>query len=273
MARALRALLCVVILLTGVRPSQAQTFSQDPAVGDPATGEVYHVEVSGDFWFPTPNITVSSEGLGIPGSKISAVEDLGVEKKRFPEFKVVLRPGTKHRWRIQYTPVRYEAEAVLARSIVFNGIRYDIGVPVTSSFQWNAWRFGYEYDFVYRDRGFVGFIVEAKYTDVRVDLDSIVSREFTHARAPVPAIGGIGRVYVAPNISVTFEATGFYLPDSVDENYRAQFLDFDLYGTLNFTNHVGVQFGYRSIDVLYRFDLDEGDLKMQGTYFGGVVRF
>ena len=35
--------------------------------------------------------------------------------------------------------------------------------------------------------------------------------------APIPAIGGIGRFYVVPNISVTGEVTGFKIPDSVDE--------------------------------------------------------
>ena len=53
----------------------------------------------------------------------------------------------------------------------------------------------------------------------------------------------------------------------------AKYYDFDLYGTVNFTDHFGAQGGYRSFDVFYNVDEDEGDLKLKGLYFGGVVRF
>ena len=54
---------------------------------------------------------------------------------------------------------------------------------------------------------------------------------------------------------------------------RAKYYDFDLYGTVNFTNNVGAQVGYRSFDVLYKIEQDEGNLQLKGLYFGGVVRF
>jgi hypothetical protein len=92
------------------------------------------------------------------------------------------------------------------------------------------------------------------------------------ARAPIPAIGLIGRGYLVPNISITGELSGFRLPN-IDENYQGTYYDFDLYGTVNFNDNLGVQGGYRSLTVFYRVDLDEGDLKMKGLYFGGVVRF
>jgi hypothetical protein len=69
---------------------------------------------------------------------------------------------------------------------------------------------------VTKNRGFAGFVIEAKYTDVAVQLTSPVLNEFASARAPLPALGGIGRFYVVPNISITGEVTGFKLPDSID---------------------------------------------------------
>jgi hypothetical protein len=161
----------------------------------------------------------------------------------------------------------------LRRDVIFNGIRFPIALPVTTNLQWKAYRFGYEYDFVYRDRGFVGLLLEAKYTDVQATLLNLIDNEFVHARAPIPAIGGIGRVYVAPNISITGELSGIKLPESINENYRAKYIDFDLYGTVNFTDNVGAQVGYRSFDVYYKVDEDQGDLVLKGLYFGGVVRF
>jgi len=82
-----------------------------------------------------------------------------------------------------------------------------IGVPVNTDLEWKAYRFGYEWDFLYKDRGFAGVVLEVKYTDVNATLDSPVVgvAQFTEARAPIPAIGFIGRGYVAPNISITGE--------------------------------------------------------------------
>src|SRR5262249_28488016 len=136
-----------------------------------------------------------------------------------PQFQVTLRPAAAHKFRFQYVPIKYDGSAVLQQDIVFNSIRYRIGLPINSSLDWRAYRFGYEYDFIRKNRGFGGFIMEAKYTDVRVTLASPLQSDFAQARAPIPALGGIARVYVVPNISVTGEVTGFKLPDSIDSRY------------------------------------------------------
>lgn len=258
----------------GCLPAAAEAQYKPYRVSEPATGERYHVEASAVFWSPTAEIRVASEGLGIPGSDIDLVADLALTDRRFREFRVVLRPGQKHKFRFHYLPMKYEASTVLKTTIVFNGIRYDIGLPVEATLDWKAYRFAYEYDLISRNRGYLGIVLEAKYTDVQVTLDSpLLGTEFAHARAPIPSLGAIGRVYVLPNISITGEFTGIKLPDGIDEDYRAQYYDFDIYGTVNFTNNVGAQVGYRSLDVSYTVKLDRGDLKLKGLYFGGVARF
>jgi hypothetical protein len=252
-------------LLAVASPASAQTSTR-------ATGENYHVEVSGSFWYPTPAIVISSESLdGIIGSDIDFVKDLGVEKAWLPQFRVVLRPATKHKFRFEYTPIKYDAEAVLKRDIIFNGIEFPIAIPIQSEITWRAYRFSYEYDFIYRDRGFLGLVLETKYTDVEASLTNILDFEFIHARAPIPAVGLIGRGYVAPNISITGEFTFFKLPEIQGNSGR--YFDIDVYGTVNFTDNVGAQGGYRSFDVIYKVENDNGDLQLKGLYFGGVLRF
>jgi hypothetical protein len=253
-------------------PARAQYGAKAPS--DRATGETYHVEVGGYIWNPTPDIAITSESLpGIPGSRIDFVKDLKIEKTRFKQLKIVLRPATKHKFRFEYTPITYEAVGSLTADIVFNGIRYPLTFPVATNLQWKAYRFGYEWDFVYRDRGFVGLLLEAKYTEVEATLSNILATEFVRARAPIPAIGVIGRAYIVPNISVTAEFSGIRLPEGIDDDYRAKYFDFDLYGTVNFTDNFGAQAGYRSFDVLYKVKGDEGELNLKGLYFGGVARF
>jgi hypothetical protein len=262
--------LCLAMAFVAA-PVHAQYAPSDSS--DRATGERYNFEVSGYLWSPTPEVAVTSESLGIIGSRIDFVTDLGIEKSTFKQIKVVLRPATKHKLRFEYTPIRYAASSTLRRDIVFNGIIYPVALPVDTEFKWNAYRFSYEWDFIYRDRGFLGLILEAKYTDVETTLHNVIDTEFVRARAPIPALGIIGRVYPVANISITGEFSGIKLPESIDEDYGAKYFDFDLYGTVNLTNNIGAQVGYRSFDVFYRVNSDEGELKMKGLYFGAVARF
>ncbi|HVC21052.1 MAG TPA: hypothetical protein VNE16_13310 [Vicinamibacterales bacterium] len=274
-ARASAYVAAVFLVVMAARPAAAQYAPRysPTGAGNAATGETYHVEVQAGLWDPSPDMVFSSEGLGILPTSINGVTDLGFTQTRFPDLRLVLRPAKKHKFLISYIPIKYQATATLTRDIVFNGIRYSIGVPVTSTLDWKAWEFGYEYDFLYRPRWFVGVIAEAKYTQVTATLSSPIDTEYTQAKAPIPAVGGIVRVYVLPNISITGKATGFKLPGSIRKGDSGQYIDVDVYGTLNFTDHIGAMVGYHSLDVQYQVQSDSGDFTLRGLYFGGVVRF
>jgi hypothetical protein len=259
----------MLLWLAATAPASAQYGR--PRTSDPAVGETYHVEASYGFWNPDLEATISSEQLGIIGTEIDVKSDLGYTDEAIRQFRLVLRPGRKHKFRVEYIPIKFEGDAILNRDIIFNGIEFNVGLPVQSQFEWDTWRLGYEYDFVYTDRVYAGFIVEVRQTTARLQLDSPIDSEFTEARGPIPGIGGVFRGYPAKNFSITAEITGLNVPE-IDE-YEGQFIDVDIYGTLNFSNNFGVQGGYRALDASYIAKLDTGDLTLKGFYFTGVARF
>jgi hypothetical protein len=142
---------------------------------------------------------------------------------------------------------------------------------VATDLRWNAFRFGYEYDFIYRDWGFVGFLIDVKYTHIETTLTNVLDSEFVRASAPIPAVGFIGRGYVAPNISITGELSFFKVPD-IDEDYKGSYFDLDIYGTVNFNDNVGVQGGWRSFDLSYTVERSRRS-QHAGYLFRRVVRF
>jgi len=266
-------------LLFAAAPARAQ-FQPRP-VDDPATGERYHIEAAAGFWFPSTEMNISSTALGQIGSLIDFKRDLGLEDQRFSELHLVLRPSKSHKFRLQYIPLSYSQTGRLPTTIIFNGQRYDIGLPVNSTLDWKAWRLGYEYDFLVKDRGFGGFLLDFKYTDVAATLASAIRSDFAQAKAPIPTIGGIFRVYPVANVSITGEISGFslgWLPNSIIKENDGHYADVDFYGTVNFTNYVGVQVGYRSFDVAYQIGrggvlTDTGAFTVKGLYFGVVARY
>lgn len=265
------AVSAVVLALLALGASPAQAQYGRPMMSEPAMGEKYHVEAVLNLWNPSLDAVISSEQLGIVGTAIDVKNDLGYDDKSIREFRFVLRPGRKHKLRLAYTPVEFESDVLLQRDLVFNGIRFNVGLPLQSDFSWNTWRFGYEYDFVYTDRGFAGFILEGRYMDAQLNLRTPIDDEYAQARGVLPAVGGIGRVYVHDRVSITGEMVGMKVPRI--DNYFGSFFDLDIYGTVNVTNNFGVQAGYRWLDASYEAELDTGDLEMKGLYFTGVVRF
>jgi hypothetical protein len=274
-SRVYRWAVIALTLLGLAAPAAAQY--KPRALNDPATGEKYHIEAAASYWFPTSDILIASAGSGglegIPGTQIDAKRDLGLTDQRFPILDIQLRPARSHKFRLSYTPVNFTQTTTLKQNIVFNGIGYAFNLPVNSVLDWKTYEITYEYDFVVKNWGFVGFDLQAKYTDVQVSLASPIATEFAHARGPIPAVGGIVRYYVVPNIAITAEISGFKIPDSIDSRYNAHYVDVDIYGTLNFTNNIGVKGGYRSRDVGYLIKSDTGQFTMKGIYVGAVLRY
>jgi hypothetical protein len=241
-----------------------------------AIGEDYHIEAGYSWWDAEPSLIVNSESLGIIGSDIDLIADLGIVKKRLGKFDLVLKPSRKHRFKFQRLPIKYEVDAFqVQREFVFNGQRYTVGLPVTTSVDFSTYSFGYEYDFLYFPRGFFGANINLKYTNVDIELLSPIGSEFLTAAAPIPAVGFAGRGYVTRNLAVDGELTFFRMPEGLTEQLGGEgsYTDFDVHGTYNFNKYVGAQVGWRRTTVFYNVDLDVGDLKFTGLYFGGVVRY
>jgi hypothetical protein len=262
---------CAVVLALFAVPAAARAQFNVPV--PPAPGEDYRVEIGAAFWSPDPALVIGGDGLDLLGEEVDFVEEFGLEKKRFTEYRVTLKAGRKHKIRFHYIPFRYEEETTIERRIVFGGQVFDIGVPATADVEWRLWRAGYEWDFISGQSGFLGVVAELKHNTVTARIDSPIGAAEVDARAPVPAVGVIGRGYLTEDFSLTGEFTGFKMPDSISEEFEAEFWDWDVYATVNFGRNVGVQGGYRSIDVEYLADEDLGRLKMKGWYFGGVLRF
>ena len=275
----IRLYVCAFVFLLGIfaaSPALAQYRPQVRFNGSEAIGEDYHIEAAYGWWNAEPSLIVNSESLGILGTDINLINDLGIEKHKLATFDLVLRPSQKHRFRYQRLPIKYETDAFpVTREFIFNGQLYRVGLPVTTLVDFTTHRFGYEYDFIYRRRGFLGALIDLKYTNVDVALDSPIGNEFVSATAPIPTVGVVGRVYAMPALAINGELTFFRTPDSLAEQLEgdASYTDFDINGTFNFTRNVGVKMGYRRTSVFYDVEQDTGDLKFSGLYFGGVVRY
>jgi hypothetical protein len=242
--RLFATILCVFAGLSVAIPAEAQYGARRArSSSNRATGETYHVEVAGTIWNPTPNIVISSEGLGQLGDNIDFVNTLGIEQQKFKQFKSSCGPGRSTSSASTYA----DQEIRPARSIASRSSSTDsayVGIPVQTSWSGRRTRFGDEWiSFLYKTAGSPA-VSRPNYTDVKATLTATVGARSSRTRAPIPAIGFIGRGYIVPNISDgEFSAFSRRRKRCNSDDYSGEYYDFDLYGTVNFTDHSAPQVG------------------------------
>jgi hypothetical protein len=229
-------------------------------------------EASISAWTPTPDLVLQSGSLtaatGI--AEVDFVQEFGIEKKTFPEFRFAV--GRAHKFRFSHVPIHYDAETIVQRTITFRGRTFNVGIPATTDIKWDLWRFGYQWDFVSVERGYFGVMTELKYNRLDASIASTVLAQTvsTQQKAPVPTVGVAGRVYPHPLVAISGEFSGMKVAFG---DFEGKFVDFDLNGAVTLGKYIGVQGGYRVVTVHYVIDDDIGDLKLKGPYIGAVVKF
>ena len=104
-------------------------------------------------------------------------------------------------------------------------------------------------------------------------MGSSSDREFVRARGPIPALGAVLRLYPLSTLSVAAEVTAIRLPNNVVNDYSGRYVDVDFYATVNFIESLGLQIGYRSLDLSLVANEDIADLRLAGIYLGALLRF
>jgi hypothetical protein len=237
----------------------------------PVSAQGHIAEIGLRFWKPTPELVLSNgtlNGAGMNG--VDLVQEFALGDERFREFRVSL--GRSHKLRVAHVTFEYLADATIQRTFTYRGRTFTGGAPASTDVNWDIWTFGYEWDFVSRDAGFLGVVTNLHYNKVVASIDSpaLSTAATTDVKAPIPTVGVIARGYLGSSGSITAEFNGLRI---TRDTFEGKFYDFDIYGTLHLGPNLGVQAGYRSVDVHYLVDDDVGDLKMKGPYFGGSLRF
>jgi len=258
---------CSVLVLlawgVGISAASAQTSREI------VPGEDFHVEFGVLWWRPSPDLMIQTGQLASVGiNDFEFAREFGIEDKRFSDFRVVLKPARKHKFRVGYVPIRYEQSAVLQRQINFGGRTFT--GPASADIRWDLWRFGYQWDFVTRERGSFGLLGEVKYSKVRGSVRSAGRGEVADTKAPVPTLGAIGRGYVHRNVAISGEFSAFKFANG---DFDGKFFDVDVSATASLSRNFGAQVGYRAVTADYVINDDSGDLKLKGIYFGIISRF
>ena len=257
-----RLIVCALFTFAFGTAAHAQTDSIVP-------GENFHVEFDVLWWHPSPDLTVNTgrlESVGITDFEFAST--FGIEEVWFSDFRFLYRPARKHRIRFGYSPTRYEESAVLTREIRFDDKPFT--GTVAADVRWSLWRVGYQWDFISRDRTFIGVFGEVKYNRVHASVRANGQGAVLESDAPAPTIGVNGRFYPHRHVAVAGEFAVFKYTGG---DFDGTFFDLDVSATASITKNLGFQGGYRAVTADYFVDPDSADLTLKGVYVGFVSRF
>lgn len=225
------------------------------------------VELYLNSWNPTPDLSLSAGG----SDTLDLVQTFGLEKEKFKVYGAKLGNG-KSKVRLQRVQMAWEKSTTVNQAFTFDGRTYTVSQPASLTMNWKLTRAGYEFDAVNSPSGYLGVIGEVKYNQVKASITATgVGTSEVDTTAPIPAVGVAGGGYLVPRrLSVDFEVSGFKLPQRT--NREGRFVDYDLHATAHL-GPLGLQAGYRSIDVTYLVDSDRGALKLKGPYVGASLHF
>lgn len=232
-------------------------------------GEDFHVEFDVLWWRPSPDLTVNTGRLASVGvTDFEFASTFGIEDVWVSDFRFLYRPARKHRIRFGYAPTRYEESAVLTRVIDFGGKTFT--GTAAADVRWSLWRVGYQWDFISRDRAFVGVLGEVKYNRMRASVRANGQGEVLEVNAPAPTIGVNGRFYPHRHVAVAGEFAVFKYSGG---DLEGTFFDIDVSATASVTKNLGFQGGFRTVSADFFLDDKSGDLMLKGVYAGFVSRF
>jgi len=230
----------------------------------------FEAGVRGMYWLPDLSATAQTTTAGILETKFDVKDDLGVGDENFLSGEAFLRFG-RVTLRLGYTPIRFDGDQTLARTIVFNGETFSVADKVISRLDVDMLDADLQVDILRPDviaaNFYLGLIAKVKYVDGEVELASSVVKEKRDFKAPIPMIGlAAGAGFIKNLVRVDGRVTG--MAYSGNHLYEA-----DAFASLSPLPFFRIQGGYRYIELKVDENDLVADLTLKGPYVGAQLSF
>lgn len=184
-----------------------------------------------------------------PGTTLSGENDVGLSSHQsMPNFELTLLPGKHNLIRINAFNSRRDGQAVLSKSVLFDGNTYAVGSEVKSTLNINLIGVGYGYRVLKAERyeldADISVQIASVETNVYVPTQNI--READSDVVPLPLVGLEGRWEVIPkwNLLGRYQWLG-----GSSTNVKGAIRDWRVGVKWQFTQHLGVGLNYRGFGI------------------------
>jgi hypothetical protein len=225
--------------------------------------ERYHLR--GEYWRWDVNLTSElQKGFGDdPGTVISGEDTLGLTGGGTNVIRGAIRFGASSKIRGSWTQLDYTGSQESPQTFTFGGETFFVGDVVTTRVKGAIYTLDFEYDFVKRREGYMGFYLGALYLDSDSVLVSGAKQVAQTGQVPLPMVGLSGRTYYGRRFSFEGEFGG----GTIGSRGKAWLVSFT--ARFHLSDRLAAVGGYRRLSLKGNDDRDSLDVKFSGWLFGG----
>ena len=263
-------LLLIFLGITGLPVYAAE--GEDP--------DAYTIRFDGFWFYSQPS--GSFHGTGTQGM-LDIQRDIQLTSYNTGTLRVEWKFTRKNHVFLGLLPVRNTREAVLNRTVEFQGQTFAAGLVARGQLETYAFTPGYQYDIIRRRRGHLGIVAQLDLFYIRGNIKAAAQtlNGIPHSaqassstiRAPLPVAGPDFRYYLIPNSSRLF------VSGNLLGMYFFGYGNFiSSYGTVGFTlnQHLNLQGGYQlgsRLNINTKSDRIGLNLSQRGTVAGLEISF
>jgi hypothetical protein len=227
------------------------------------SAERYHLR--GEYWRWDVNMTSElQKGFGDElGTVISGEDTLGLTGGGSNMIRGAIRFGPSAKIRGSWLQLDYGATQVSPETFTFGEETFFAGDTVTTRLKGSLYTFDFQYDFVKRREGYMGFYLGALYLDADSVLVSGSKQVAQTGHVPLPMIGMSGRTYYGRRLSVEGEIAGGTIGD------RGKAWLFSVTTRFHLSDRLAAVGGYRRLSMKGHDERDSLDVHLSGWLFGG----
>jgi len=230
------------------------------------------LELEGRFWFTDLEGRVRVTDADI-GTDIDFKKDLDIKDEGYPEVRLTWYTGKKSKIRFAYTQVGYDGDANLQRTILFDGITYNVGTRVVTDLDVKYLRIGWAWQFINIDNGLIklGTLIEGKgfWSKITLEAPDLVPslRDKVRVVFALPTIGAA--LDINPHKMLNIFAEGSGLP----AGKYGHVYDVEAGIKLIPVKILSIIGGYRLMEFKAKDDRDFAKARVHGPFVGVTVRF
>ncbi len=227
------------------------------------SAEQYHLR--GEYWRWDVNMTSEfQKGFGDePGTPITGEDTLGLTGGGSNVIRGAIRFGASSKIRGSWMQLDYGATQVSPETFDFGEETFYAGDPVTTRLKGSLYTFDFQYDFVKRREGYMGFYLGALYLDADSVLVSGRKQVAQTGHVPLPMIGISGRTYYGKHLSIEGEVAGGTIGD------RGKAWLYSVTTRFHLSDRLAAVGGYRRLSMKGHDERDSLDVHFSGWLFGG----
>jgi hypothetical protein len=230
------------------------------------------VELEGRYWFTDLSAAMKAKGGSLPGTDIDFGDELGLKSENAPEGRLTFLTGRNSRIRLAYTPLHFEGEKTIGRTITFDGTTFAANSRVATDLDIQYGRIGWIWEPLGIPRVLkFGWIVEAKgfLIDASMRNRGVTPEVRETASLPfvLPTLGLAFDLTLHPAVHLFAEASGLPAGDLghiVDAEAGLRILPVPF---------VNLSAGYRILDIRVEDGGDFAKMRLSGPFVGASLRF